>query len=206
MRRLLSVILGSAALASGGPEPAIARKALVPTSTKTIFYCRTNRLFRPKPAIDGAPSPRNEAGAGQPINGDIRLTLDVGASTMTLFVRSTGSGRRAYPLKDVAQGSSLGSGAGGRADTTIRGKSGGDIFTLSASYENNGATQEAELQIVGRTTVDLVCGDGQFQSPRAIGIGRYGSTGIFTLSADGVAKETKDIAGMRKNNNLAARG
>jgi len=100
---------------------------------------------------------------------------------------------RAYVLKDVQQASSAGSGTGGRADTTIRGKSDGDVFTLFAGYDSNGFDHDAALEVDARSSFLLACKGGQYQAPQVKGAGRFGSTNIFVLSAGGLAQEMEDF-------------
>ena len=125
----------------------------------------------------------------------MRLLINANTHAITLLVNLGGGPSRAYALSDVEQGSSAGSGAGGRADTVIRGRSGASVFTLFAGYDTNGFDHEAAIQAGGRNSFLLACDDDPYQAPQATGMGRFGSTNIYVLSADGLAKEMKELPG-----------
>ena len=67
------------------------------------------------------------------------------------------------------------------------------MFTLFAGYDNNGAETDAALQVNGRITFLLVCEGGQYSEAAVNGLGRFGTTNIYVLSADGLAKEMKEL-------------
>ena len=154
------------------------------SSTQTLFTCHTDLIRTLRKLSDGS----YEVSGRRSIRGEVRLTIEADTHSMRLLVRSQGETARAYVLSDVEQGSSLGSGASGRADTTIRGKGGGKVFTLFAGYENN-VEDHASLEVAGSNTLLLLCRGAQFSAPGARGVGRHGGTNIYTLSYDGLARE-----------------
>jgi hypothetical protein len=111
----------------------------------------------------------------------VQLSVDAARRAVTLSIRTQGEQARSYVLRDVEQGSSPGSGASHKADTVIRGRSGGTIFTLFASYDNDGADQDAALQVEGRTAVLLTCAGGQYRVGDAMPMNGLGLTNIYTL-------------------------
>lgn len=193
MATVLSATLALSAVAIGGRAFARAEKTTIAAKTQTLFRCQTDQLFELRPSGDGASEPRYAVSARRAVKGDVSLTVDVDSRGMTLFVQSGGGPRRAYVLTNVEQGSSPGSGAGGRADTTIRGTSAGNVFTLFAGYDSNGFDHEAALLVAGRNTSFLTCGEPQYSAPQVRGVGRFGSTNIYVLSADGLAQEMKAL-------------
>lgn len=189
----IACLVSSHALGQDGHGPIVSQKTRVAAGSKTLFSCHTDQLFRLRPEGKGASKPRYVVGLRRAIKGDVRLTVDVDSHAITLFLRSDGALIRTYVLGNVGQGSSPGSGAGGRADTTIRGTSAGDVFTLFAGYENNGFDHDAALQVEGRDPFLMTCDGAQSSAPRVEGVGRYGSTNIYVLSADGLAQKMTDL-------------
>jgi hypothetical protein len=110
-----------------------------------------------------------------------------------LILRTKGGPTRRYALNGVGQVSSGGSGAGGRAETTIRGKSAGGDFTLFAEYDNNGFDHDAALLMEGPAPIVLRCGEPQYSAPTVRGPGRYASTNIYTLAADGFVMKIEEL-------------
>ena len=189
------VLSATAILSVVATSEAFARTetASPPAKTQTLFACRTDRLFKPLPSTDKTSDQGHAFGGRRAVNGDVRLAVATDTRTIRLFIRTAGEARREYVLKDVEQGSSLGSGAGGRADTVIRGRSGSSVFTLFAEYENNGADHEAALQIDGRSPVLLVCDGDQYLAPQVKGFGRFGTNNIYVLRGDELANGLQDL-------------
>ena len=112
---------------------------------------------------------------------------------MSLIIQVEGGQTRTHLLNEVEQGSSLGSGAGGRADTAIRGASDGKVYTLFASYDSNGFDHDATLQVNGVKGILLACDSDMFGAPTVKGLGRFGSTNIYALAADGLVAKMNDL-------------
>ena len=186
---LLSIFILAAA--SDGAVARSERASVATAPQQMLFRCHTDRLLALRRSDDGRQS--FAASGRRTIPGEVRLTVNADTRAMTFLVQLGGGPRRAHALVDVEQGSSPGSGAGGRADTTIRGKSGDSVFTLFAGYDNNGFDHDASLQVEGRNSFLLVCDDDGYQAPLAKRMGHFGSTNIYALSADGLAKELKDL-------------
>lgn len=181
--------------AAGGSDGAVARpeRASVATAAQMLFGCHTDRLLTLRRSDDSRSEQSFAVSGRRAIPGEVRLTINTDTRAMTLLVQLRGKPRHAYALSDVEQGGSPGSGAGGRADTTIRGRSGDSVFTLFAGYDSNGIDHDASLQVEGRNSFLLTCDDDQYLAPPAKGMGRFGSTSIYVLSADGLAKELKEL-------------
>jgi hypothetical protein len=176
--------------------------AAPPASTgQTIFFCKTDKIY--DPWSSGAGRKRQQHG-GSPsrsraIKGTITLKLDPTTRLMTLFVDYTGEPKRAYPLSEVRQVNSPGSGASFKADTTIEGRSGQTVFTLFAEYDNANTYRDAEahgdasLQVDRGRSFLLACGPKGYSSRRVTaGSGVAGWTSIYTLEYDGLAKDLED--------------
>lgn len=193
---LIASLLAAASMLPGaGSERAFAGAEMnkTPANAQTLFRCSTDRRVTLRASGDGASKQSYSISGRQAASGDVRLIIDTNSRAMTLFIRSRGEPTRAYVLTDVEQGSSLGSGASGKADTTIRGKSGDNIFTLFAGYDNRGADTDAALQVNGPNTFLLACAGGQYSAPTVNGLGRVGASNIYVLSADGLAREMKEL-------------
>jgi hypothetical protein len=193
MAKLLSATLALSVFAISERASARAEKTTIAAKPRSLFKCRTDQLFMLRPLRDGASEPGYAVSARRGTKGQISLIMDADSHAMTLFLRSRGGARKAYVLSNVEQGSSPGSGTGGRADTIIRGASAGKVFTLFAGYENNGLGHDAALLVAGRVTLFLTCGEPQYSDPSVKGVGRYGSTNIYVLSGDGLAREMKTL-------------
>jgi hypothetical protein len=145
-------MVSSHAWGQSGHGPIVGQKARVAAKSKTLFSCHTDQLFRLRPEGKGASEHRYVVGGRRAIKGEVRLSVDVDSHAMTLSLQSDGEPMRAYVLGNVGQGNSPGSGAGGRADTTIRGTSSGDVFTLFAGYDNNGFDHSPVMTTTALTT------------------------------------------------------
>lgn len=189
----IASLVSSHALGQDRNSSIFSQKTTVSDKSKTLFSCRTDQLYRLR--FDGNEASKQSyvVKSRQSVKGQVSLTVDVNSRAVTLLLQSGSDPMRAYVLRNVEQGSSLGSGAGGRADTTIRGTSGGNVFTLFAGYDSNGLDQEAALQVGGSNPLLLTCGGSQYAAPQVKGAGRYGSTNIYTLSADSLAQEMKEL-------------
>jgi hypothetical protein len=189
----LSVTLAlSGIVIAGGAHP-LPRKTAVMPKSQTLFRCKTDHVFLLPRVADAGENEQSYAIQGQRSSkGELVLSVDSKNHGLTLLLQSRGGPTRAYVLTNVEQGSSGGSGAGGRADTSIRGTSAGKVFTLFAEYENF-SDEDAHLMIEGRTTSLLSCRNGHYAAPSAKGLGRYGTTNIFVLSADALAQKMKTL-------------
>jgi hypothetical protein len=185
--------VSSHALGQDRTSPIVSQKTTIAAKSKILFSCHTDQLFRLRPEGNGSSEPRYDVELRRAIKGEIRLSVDVHSHAITLLLQSGGEPMRAYVLRNVEQGSSPGSGTGGRADTTIRGTSAGDVFTLFAGYDSNGFDHDAALQVGGRDPFLLTCDGAQYSAPQAEGVGRYGSTNIYVLSGDGLAQKMTDL-------------
>lgn len=192
IRMLIAVFLLSIDSRSR-PVFAAPSRAISLPDKRTLFTCHVDRLltFRPDADVDGDQT--FTVLSRQCVDEEVRLDINVRNRLLTLTIQVEGAPMRTHILHDVEQGSSGGSGAGGRADTTIRGKEGGNIFTLFAAYDNNGFDHDAALQIGGKRHLLLVCDSDGYTAPQASGLGRYGSTNIYALSADGLATKIENL-------------
>jgi hypothetical protein len=189
---LLSTALVMTAAGSGSTL-ARQRKAQAPAESQTLFSCHVDTRYALRPVTD-ADSDQTFAMSGRrSVDEEVKLTVDVRSHQLTLFIHTEGGLTQMHLLREVEQGSSGGSGAGGRADTVIRGKDGADIFTLFSGYDNNGADHDAALQVGGPDNFLLNCDSDPYNSPQVKGLGRFGSTNIYGLHADGLAAEMKDF-------------
>ena len=190
--RLTAAMLSLSFTAAGQDAFARPAKQLTAPRSQTLFRCETDQLLLLRPSNDGSEERPYSLIARRAINGDVRLTIDA-TGTMTLSVRTDSLSTRRHVLRNVEQGSTPGSGAGGWADSTIKGDSEGKVFTLFAGYDNNGADVDAALLVAGRSTVLLVCRGGRYSADGVKGFGRYGSSSIYTLSYDGLARQMTDL-------------
>ena len=184
--------VGVAHLFAAERASALTKKPAVSVEAKTLFNCRTDRLSKVQ-AASSEDSDQSYKIVGQRADkGEIEVSINVSSRALTLFVRSGARPTHAYVLQDVEQGSSLGSGASGHANTTIRGRSQGNVFTLFAGYENF-VDAQAALQVQGPDSVLLSCNRRGYSSSPANGLGRYGSANIYGLAADGLAKPLREL-------------
>ena len=183
--------------AAGGSDHAVARTKTfsVETAEQTLFSCHIDRVLTLRASAGSESEQSYAVSSRRTVSGDVRLLINANTHAITLLVDLGRGPSHEYALSDVEQGSSAGSGAGGKADTVIRGRSGDSVFTLFAWYDTNGFDHEASLQAEGRNSLLVACDDDPYQAPQATGMGRFGSTNIYVLSADGLAKEMKDLPG-----------
>lgn len=193
--RILCASLPLSAFVIAGGAHSRPRQAAITPEVQTLFKCETDRVFLlPKmPGVDESESEQSYAlGGGRDSKGEIVLSVNLKSHALTLLLQPRGGPMRAYALTNVEQGSSGSSGTAGRADTTIRGRSAGKVFTLFADYENF-SDEDALLTIEDHTTALLTCRNGHYEAPRATGLGRYGFTNIFVLRTSDVAQEMKTL-------------
>ena len=192
IRLLLATLLLMSAF---GSKLAFARQRRLTISHKrsTLFSCHIDRVFTFVPGTGGDSDQKFATSSRQNVDEEVRLTVDVKSRLLALIIQVEGGPTRTHILRDVEQGSSGGSGAGGRADTTIRGKDGGSVFTLFAAYDSNGFDHDAALQISGTDNLLLTCDSDPYTSPQVSGLGRFGSTNIYVLNADGLATKMDDL-------------
>ena len=154
--------------------------------------CRSALCLQPTP-----PSQDSDesyiASRRKTVDEEVKLTVDIRSHRLFLIFGAEGHPPQVHVLKNVEQGSSGGSGAGGRADTTIRADDGDSAFTLFAQYDTNGFDHGAALQIVGKSKFLLACDSDPYTAPQVRGLGRYGSTNIYALNADGLAIKLNDM-------------
>jgi hypothetical protein len=178
-------------------RPALARqrKPQAPAARQTLFSCHVDTRYALRPVTDADSDEAFAMSGRRTVNEEVNLTVDLRSHQLILFIHIEGGPTQMHLLREVEQGSSGGSGAGGRADTAIRGKDGASIFTLFAGFDNNGAEQSAALQVVGPDNFLLKCDSDPYSSPQVKGLGRFGSTNIYVLNGDGLAAEMKDLPG-----------
>ncbi len=188
---LLATLPLSGIVISGGALSHARITAIAP-NPQTLFKCKTDNVFVLRRLPERSSEQPYAVRARSKSKGEIVLSVDSKSHALTLLLRSRGAPMRTYVLANVEQGSSSGSGTAGKADTTIRGRSASEVFTLFAGYENF-SDDDAALMIEGRATSLLTCMNGHYAAPRAKRLGRNGSTNIFVLSADGLAQEMKTL-------------
>jgi hypothetical protein len=176
-------------------RPALARQreAQAPAESQTLFSCHVETRYALRPVTHADADQTFAMSGRRNVDEEIKLTLDVRSHQLTLFIHTEGGPTQMHLLREVEQGNSGGSGAGGRADTTIRGKDGASTYILSAGYDTNGFDHAASLRISGKQNFLLNCDSDPYNSPQVKGLGRFGSTSIYVLHADGLATEMKDF-------------
>lgn len=189
---LLRATLPLSVLVIAGGAHSEARKTAIAPNSQMLFKCKTDYLFLlPRFSDQKADEQSYPLLGRRDSKGEILLSVDSKTHALTLSLQLGDRPLRKYVLRKVEQGSSGGSGAGGRADTAIRGRSAGKVFTLFAEYENF-SDEHAQLMIEGRTTSLITCANGHYDTSVAEGVGRYGA-GVYTLSADGLAQKMKKL-------------
>lgn len=189
----LPAILLSTAVFGGDPALARPQSAEATTHQQTLFSCHADKLYTLRATTGGDSDKAFVTASHRRVDEEIKLIVDVKSRQLSLVVQIEGGSAQTHVLRDLTQGSSLGSGAGGRADTTIRGRDATGAFTIFAQYDNNGFDHDAALQVSGREETLLTCDSDLYAAPLVKGIGRSGSTNIYVLAADGVAAEMGDL-------------
>jgi hypothetical protein len=179
MASVLSATLALLPISVAQCAAARAETPRIASKTQTLFTCRTDRLFTLRSTDNEASKQGYAVSSRRTVRGEIRLAVDANNRTMTLFVQSRGEPTQVYGLSDVKQGSTPGSGASHKLDTTIRASSGDNVFTLFAEDPPSDFEHDAALQVNGRNTFLLACVDNQYQIGDAKG--PYGITNIFIL-------------------------
>jgi hypothetical protein len=164
----------------------------VSPDARTLFSCHVDRRFALRATPSQEPDQSYIVARRQTVDDEVNLTVDIQSHRLSLLIGSEGHPKM-HVLNNVEQGSSGGSGAGGRADTTIRGQDNDGVFTLFAGYDNNGFDHDAALQISGKNNLLLACDSDPYKAPQVRGLGRTGSTNIYVLNADGLATRMNDL-------------
>ena len=185
---LIAMIVASSAAVIGQPSFASTAKRPIVVGPQLLFKCRTDQLTTLRRRPDATLEQQYSILHRRSVHGEIALTLESRTHAMMLILTTKGGPTQSYALKNVGQVSTGGSGAGGWADSFIRGTTAGGNITLYAGFDNNGFDHGAALIIEGPAPILLRCGEPQYSAPLVRGVGRYGSTNIYTLAADGVAK------------------
>ena len=183
---LMAVFAGDPALARSGSAKTTASKHI-------LFTCHADYSYDVQPSRVRDTDNPFEATSPRSVDEEVSLVVDVKSRRMSLIIQVEGGQTGTHLLDNVEQGSSFGSGAGGRADTTIRGGSDGKVYTLFASYDSNGFDHDATLQVSGITGTLLACDSDMYEAPRVEGLGRFGSTSIYALAADGLVGKIDDL-------------
>jgi hypothetical protein len=185
-----ALCLGFVTLAGGAhaleSQPVSAR-----SGNETLFACKTVKRAVTMPTAE--PGTHRHVGgirvtADMP--GNIALALDSLTGTMTLFIANEGKTPAAFPLSDVQQSSSPPSGASGKSDTIVRGKSGHATLTLFVRYSPVEAPFAA-IRVDNVWSFLLTCGPKGYSAPTVKG-GSHTITNIFGLRYDGLAAALTD--------------
>jgi len=192
--RLISMIVAASVAEIGQPSFASTTKRDFVAEPQLLFKCRTDQLTMLRRRADATLGQQYSVVRRRSVHGEIALTLKPSTQAMKLILRTKGGPTQSYSLENVGQVSTGGSGAGGWADSFIRGASAGGNITLYAGYDNNGFDHGAALVMEGPAPILLRCGEPQYSAPLVKGVGRYGSTNIYTLAADGIAKAIDELS------------
>ena len=160
------------------------------SASRTLFACSLARDSVAWPTLESArrglaPQARLEDRVPR------KMVLNLSSTgTMTWVIWFKGRPATALALTDLEQTNSPGSGAGGRADTIVRGKSGRAVLTLFVSYSSAEALFAA-LRVDSGSRTLLTCDDGGYSAPVAKG-GSHLTTSIFGLHYDDLARAMTD--------------
>ncbi|WP_322964852.1 hypothetical protein [Sphingomonas fuzhouensis] len=170
----------------------------IPNAMVTLFRCTSDHRLTLTPDGEDETGPKYAVSARVP---DKRaIALAVGRADHRLYLLlGQGRGAQRYVLHDVRQGSSPGSGAGGRADSFITGTSGSQTFLLYAGYDNNGEEFGADLRITGRANRVFACDDRIYRSPSVFVLGTKMPVNIYTLAYEGLAEALAAIPDLPDN-------